>query len=36
MENFLRRNFGGRIFVEREHPTENLVKIYLVFSFSKK
>jgi hypothetical protein len=43
MENFGGRNFLGRIlfemifvFVEREHPTENLVKIHLVFSFSKK
>jgi hypothetical protein len=34
--NFLGRNFSGRIFVEREHPTENLVKIYLVFSFNEK
>ena len=23
-------------FVEREHPTENLVKIHLVFSFNEK
>ena len=34
VDGFLFKRF--LFFVEREHPTENLVKIHLVFSFNEK